>query len=469
MNKKAFVKSISGLMIVSCMFLVSTPIVYAAGSFSVSGAGTVSSGGTKTVTIKASSCAGKFTISASNGGKVSSSSVFLDSGSTTVTVTAPSSGSTTVTVKASDVTDYDGKSVTGSKSVTISVSVPDTRSTNSNLSTLTVDKGELSPEFVASTTEYKVNVVDEEEITIGAKASDSKASVSGAGTKSLEVGENKFSIVVTAENGSKKTYTITVNREATPTVFTEFNGGNFGFVVDTSDVKLPSGFEVSTLSIGGEEVSSWNNTNCNLEIVYLIGEDGEKGLYVVEEGEITSSFRSMSLMGINVYVLDVDEDVQTISGMTFGEVNVDGTTLQGWSFDDLELEGYVIVQLMKHNGELVEYLYCESSTSMIEYPLDKFTNTAALNEALTEVDSLSVANQQISDNLSTTKTAAVAAGAVAVTTTISTGIGFTMSRGYKKDYLRVKKLFSQNNSLDISGFDLGSPETMGNYPDDMGL
>lgn len=468
-NKKSLIKFLSTLVITTYMFMVCAPVVYAAGSFSVSGSGTVSSGASKTITISASSCAGKFTVSASNGGKVSSSSIFLDSSSTTVTVTAPSSGSTTVTVKASDVTDYDGKSVSGSKSVKISVSVPDTRSTNSNLSTLTVDKGGLSPDFVASTTAYTVNVVDEDTITIGAKASDSKASVSGAGTKNLEVGENKFNIVVTAENGGKKTYTLTVNREATPTVFTDFNEQNFGFIVDTSDVKLPSGFEETPLIINGEEVTSWSNASCNLQVVYLIDESGEKGLYVIEEGEVTSSFRSMGLLGINVYLLDVPEDKQYIAGMTFGEVNVDGTSINGWVFDDVELEGYAIVELMKRNGELVKYLYCESSTSMVEYPLEKFTNKATLDEALVELDNLTASNQEILESLDNSKTATVVAAVLAAIATVTAGIGFTMSRGYKKDYLRAKKLFSENSFSETMILENDQEEDFENMPSDSGM
>lgn len=490
-NKRALLRVLSTLVAICFVVAMSTPVVYAAGSFSVSGGGTVSAGATKTITITASGCGGEFRVSASNGGKVSASSVFVAHGSSSVTVTAPSSGSTVVTVSAHDVTSDESTMdkavyVTGSKSVTITVkttssssnsssnssnnssnnsstTTTDTRSTNANLSTLTIDKGTLSPTFAAGTTAYTVDLVDQSEITIAAKAADTKASVTGTGKKTLSSGANKFSVVVTAENGTKKTYTITVNLEETPSVYSDFNGGSYGVVVDTSSVKVPSGFETSTVTISGEEVTSWYNGNSELELIYLVDEEGTKALYVIEEGEIISTFRTVAVLGLNLYALDIAEEEQEKEGMTFDEVTIDGVNLLGWTFDDEELEGYTIIQLMNPAGEMVDYLYCEATTSMIEYPMDKFTNQAAYDEATAEVVSLSAQNDTLSDELSTTKAVAVAAGAVAATATVSTGIGFTMSRGYKKDYLRVKNLFSQNNSLNIG--DIDGVESMTDFQD----
>ena len=65
-----------------------------------------------------------------------------------------------------------------------------------------------------SNNSYSVTVKNSvDKIKIIAEAADSKASVSGAGEKTLKVGDNVFQVVCTAENGSKKTYTITVTRK----------------------------------------------------------------------------------------------------------------------------------------------------------------------------------------------------------------------------------------------------------------
>jgi hypothetical protein len=53
-------------------------------------------------------------------------------------------------------------------------------------------------------------------VTISATANHSGASVSGTGNRSLSVGDNPFNVVVTAENGTQKTYTVIVTRADSP-------------------------------------------------------------------------------------------------------------------------------------------------------------------------------------------------------------------------------------------------------------
>ena len=83
----------------------------------------------------------------------------------------------------------------------------DPKSTNNNLSGLSVSTGTLSPEFNADTTEYTVTLpADATTISIDASAADEKAAVEGTGEHSLKAGTNEIAINVTAENGDVKTY-----------------------------------------------------------------------------------------------------------------------------------------------------------------------------------------------------------------------------------------------------------------------
>lgn len=119
----------------------------------------------------------------------------------------PSSGNMVVkltNIAASDdnYNSYDGSSV----SATIRV-----KSNVNTLSSLSVSGYTLTPAFNPNTTSYAVNT-DNSSITINATKSDSRASVSGIGTKNINYGKNTFNIVVKAEDGNSKTYTIVVNR-----------------------------------------------------------------------------------------------------------------------------------------------------------------------------------------------------------------------------------------------------------------
>jgi len=86
------------------------------------------------------------------------------------------------------------------------------KSDDNKLKNLAVSNSVLTPEFDKDTTEYTATLDSEDidTITITATPNDSKAKVEGSGEKTLEVGSNTFNIVVTAENNSKKIYTITV-------------------------------------------------------------------------------------------------------------------------------------------------------------------------------------------------------------------------------------------------------------------
>ena len=88
------------------------------------------------------------------------------------------------------------------------------KSSNNKLSSITVGSYKITPEFDADTTSYKVTVPYEaESVVLSAKKEDSKASISGTGTKKPAVGENTYTIKVTAENGKVKNYTVKIVRE----------------------------------------------------------------------------------------------------------------------------------------------------------------------------------------------------------------------------------------------------------------
>ena len=87
------------------------------------------------------------------------------------------------------------------------------KSSNANLSNLGIRPNDFSG-FTPNTTTYKVTVPEEvESVEVYATAAHSKATIAGTGNKALEYGENALNVVVTAEDGTTKTYTINVTRE----------------------------------------------------------------------------------------------------------------------------------------------------------------------------------------------------------------------------------------------------------------
>ena len=104
------------------------------------------------------------------------------------------------------------------KTYTINVNRKDNRSSNNNLSELKISNGELNPGFNKNTTNYKMNVPFEvSKLNIKAIQEDSKAKVNITGNSNFTAEETQnVYIKVTAENGSSKTYTISVTRGKDP-------------------------------------------------------------------------------------------------------------------------------------------------------------------------------------------------------------------------------------------------------------
>lgn len=111
------------------------------------------------------------------------------------------------------------------KTYTINITRKDDRSSDNTLSSLTVSPGSIN--FNKNTTEYYVNVDDSvTEIKIDATASDSKATIKIEKPKKLVSGENKYKVIVTAENEKTKTYTIIVTKGNAQTTPSEDPGNN---------------------------------------------------------------------------------------------------------------------------------------------------------------------------------------------------------------------------------------------------
>lgn len=83
--------------------------------------------------------------------------------------------------------------------------------------------------FKSDKTDYSIEL-DESEISISALSNDESANVTGdIGNKKLVYGENKFTITVTSESGSKKNYTVTINKpEIRELKKLKVNGMDFG-------------------------------------------------------------------------------------------------------------------------------------------------------------------------------------------------------------------------------------------------
>lgn len=203
-----------------------------------------------------------------------------------LTFTAKKAGSCIVSVADCN---YSGQTADkGLSGASATVTVKDASlSANSNLKSLTISEGSLSPAFSPSVTSYNVTVKNSvTELDVYAVASDSKAKVEVGGKSELVIGKNKRTIVVTAPNGTQKTYTINITRnetddeviEETPTgpLTVTVNNVNYTVLADISQVTLFNGFAAESLELSGSTVAVAVDEDENFEIFYLVAEGSQQ-------------------------------------------------------------------------------------------------------------------------------------------------------------------------------------------------
>lgn len=310
----------------------------------------------------------------------------------------------------------------------------DTRSKENSLASLSVSEGTLSPSFKSSTTKYTVDLAgDKTKITISAKAKDSKAKVSGTGEKSLKVGENTFTVKCTAENGDVKSYTIIVNVDETPLVYTELNGKKLGVVRNLEDVNVPNkSFNETKVTLDEQEIPAWTSEQMNKTIVYLMDENNEKNFYLFEDGKVTSKFVPISLNGINMFIVDIPENNQEIKGMKYTTLSIEKQDIPGWLFENDKLENYELIYVMLENGNMGYYLHEKTENTLMLYS-DEFIKQTEEIETLTE------------DNASNTLMRNIFIGTTIVFAVSTAAVGYLYLSFKKKSISAIKEYYDKKN------------------------
>ena len=138
-----------------------------------------------------------------------------------------------INVYCTDVVASDGSAESGIGAVTYSATIAAPLSKDNSLKSLTVSNATISPAFDAGTTSYTAEVPYEvSKLQLDVKANDSKAKVSINNPELTVNGTTDVTITVTAENGSKKTYTITVKRAQDPNYVPSSNNDLSRIAVD---------------------------------------------------------------------------------------------------------------------------------------------------------------------------------------------------------------------------------------------
>ena len=254
------------------------------------------------------------------------------------------------------------------------------KSGNNALSTLTVSAGTLTPAFDPAVTEYTLSLPQgTEKLTLTATPSDSNATVQGDGELTLQEGENTLPLVVTAENGDTKTYTVTAKVAQAPTLFLDYNGQRLGVVKDVSQVTPPAGFApAEPITYSGDTLPIWTDVSGKRTLVYLMDEKtSAQGFYLFSQATGVQSPYLPILCGSVTYIYtDIPKELSSVPGLTPATVKAFGQTLNGWTYNDASLKDFCVLYLMDDAGSYGYYTYDSREETLQRFSGAVFTDDA---------------------------------------------------------------------------------------------
>ena len=276
-NMKIGVKKVIVYMIMFFVIIMAmAPKVQAAGLVIAFSKSTANVGDTITVKVTGNEVKGNVKLTVSGNATLKEDTVSLDNGPASVDLDVNGTGSIrVVATSVDDMQDSEtgtpystgGTITVESTSDTSNNTTTEKESSNANLSNLGIRPNDFSG-FKPGTTTYNATVPEDvETVEVYATAQDSGATISGTGNQTLEYGENALNVVVTAEDGTIKTYTINVTREGE------------GETEEGEDTETVSG--LSNITIGNSELTPSFKTDVYEYTVKYIGEDTSLGIQTV--------------------------------------------------------------------------------------------------------------------------------------------------------------------------------------------
>lgn len=333
------------LSIILIAFVAFIPKVLAA-DFSISvTSNTVTVGNTISLRIDgtASGLTGRFNISTSNSSvaSISSSNIWIENNVGTVTISAKSAGTAVITVSPTDgISDKNANEPKLSpRSITITVNAKQTppvnnsgsntytpqktKSSNNFLSSLTIDNLKLNEEFDKEKLEYTLTIPAEtEKIKINAQLADSNAKVSGIGEQKVSIGLNTFEIVVTAENGSKKTYIIKATLEELKPIEVTIDKEKYTVIRKRKDLPKISDYNIEKdITIEDNIIEGYYNEKLKYDLVGLKDATGKINYYIYKNNKYTL-YNEHTFGGTTLEILDKKVSNLKKTSFTYDEAKI---------------------------------------------------------------------------------------------------------------------------------------------------
>lgn len=236
-------------------------------------------------------------------------------------------------------------------------------SSNNNLTSITVEGYEITPEFNKDTLEYSVKVnEDEKTVKISATAEDRTATITGIGELEVTPGNNAFDILVIAQNGSEKTYKLNVEVIDKDPIEVILDNKNYTVVKMASNLTKPSSYTETTVVIDEYDIPAFYSEVTEFTLVGLKDSDGNISLFIYDDGKYVE-YKELNFGSITIYPKEMTEQIKEYSKykITVQNANVEALALNAKS------RFKIIYGLNVETKEEGLYLYDSKDNTLIKY------------------------------------------------------------------------------------------------------
>ena len=203
----------------------------------------------------------------------------------TLNFNAIAAGTSKIEVTSQEIYDSNSQIVTVNQqgNSTVTVSALQSASKDATLKSLQISPGSLTPAFSPDVDTYAVTVgTDVDKVIVSADCTDENATKVVSGNEGLQMGENRVTCRVTAQDGETIKEYVTVVTKASSQVRMRIAERVITILPPDPEVKVPEGFKESTINIDGHKVQGWvwgSEAEHQYCVVYGMNEAGEKGFY----------------------------------------------------------------------------------------------------------------------------------------------------------------------------------------------
>lgn len=346
-----------------------------------------------------------------------------------------------------------------------------------SLKSLDVSNTTISKVFSSSTTSYKRSVKKNVgSITIKATPTDSRANISGVGTFNLNNGLNYFNVVVTAEAGNKKVYSLTIYKEyegEKPKVVSKSNSSRNNSSNPVTDTKkIEDNNILKSLTINGDKIVLENNTySYNYTVKYETTKLNIKATPKTNKSKVEITGLDNLQVGVNIIKISLKDDKNNEKTYLINVTRKDkGEKLSSDSkLSMLEIKNYKIdfdpkkynydLKIKKEKQLIIDYMASNENSSVVIKNNNNLKNNSVIKIIVTAEDG---SNSKYLINIKKSANIGLIIGIIAIVLVVG-AIGalvyLIITKKISLDFLnKFKNLFKKKEKTDTTDniFEAGS-------------